>query len=125
MHQTTIVSTEARKCHASGEKLSIDMASDGLGANPVDVLLASLGACIGHYVGLFLEREGVVHGSFEIDVQCEPVAGEAHLGTIHLAIRVRGANLAAAQKEALRGFVTQCRIHATLSAALRIDIVVA
>jgi len=125
MHQTTIVSTGDRQYHASGEQLSIAMASDGQGANPVDVVLAGLGACIGHYVGLFLEREGVVHGTFEIGVQCSPAAGESHLGDIHLAIRVRGASLGAAQKEALRGFVTQCRIYATLSAASRIDIVVA
>lgn len=124
MYEAKITSNGNERYHAITRHAEFDMATNGTGASPTDVLLASLCACVGHYVGAFLAQQKVPAVDYEVSADAELTEERSRLAEIHVTLDVRNAALSeAAQSELLR-FITQCQIHNTLKSNSRISICV-
>lgn len=122
MYQASIASTGHRTYHAVTANLTFDMGAEGKGASPVQVLLASLCGCIGHYVEIFLSQSSRSFESFEVSATCDPPTEGHDLGRIDLVIRVRGTELSDVAQAELCAFVTRCRVYGSLGAGSRVRI---
>ncbi len=98
------------------------MDTEGQAANPVDTLLASLCACLGHYVRDYLRDQQLACAGFSIAAEAGVSDDNLRLGDIRVVIDVRGLTLAADRRSDLARFVTQCRIYSSLKANSKIQI---
>jgi len=116
MYRAKIVSKGDQIYHATTSASRFEMGSDGVHSNPVDTLLASLCACLGHYVGDFLHQEKLTFSEYSISAEAELTKDHSRLADIHVAIQIEGAVWEEATTAALLNFVKQCCIHNTLKA---------
>lgn len=124
MYEARVTSNGNERYHAITRHAEFEMATNGTGSSPTDVLLASLCACLGHYIGVFLAQQKVPTVDYEVSANAELTAERSRLAEINVTLDVRKAALSeAAQTELLR-FITQCQIHNTLMANSRIRICV-
>jgi uncharacterized OsmC-like protein len=95
----------------------------GAGMSPPDVLLASLGTCIGVYIRKYVERAKLELKDFTVSVDAaftkEP---PLRFQEISLKIDLRGFALDEQRKEALLRFIHNCPVHNTLKSNPRMDI---
>lgn len=101
------------------------MGSAGRGASPVDTLLASLCACIGHYARDYLKAADLPAASFTVKAGATGTPDGARLAAIDVAIEVEGAALDDAQRAELVRAAERCKIHNTLEAGCEIRLTVA
>ena len=114
MYQANISCRGDRKYHATTRDSHFDMGADG--SNPVDALLASLCACLGHYVGDFLREEKIKFPEYVVSADSELTADKSRLADIHVAIEVKDASLDETQRAGLVNYITKCYIYQTLKA---------
>jgi uncharacterized OsmC-like protein len=114
MYKASIENHGGSKHHATTRHATFLMDTEGQAANPVDAFLASLCACLGHFVRDFLDRENLTSNGFSIEAQADVTPDKKLLAEIHVAIDVQDANLNSDQKSALLGYVEQCKIHRIL-----------
>jgi len=108
------------KYHASTGASGFVMDTAGQGVSPVDALMASLCACLGHYVRDYLREQQVDYSSFAVAAEAEAVEKGARLGDIAVVIALEGARLDAPRRRDLLAAVERCIIFKTLSANSRI-----
>jgi uncharacterized OsmC-like protein len=108
------------KYHASTGAFGFVMDTDGQGVSPAGALLASLCACLGHYVRDFLGEQKLAYSSFAVMAKAEAAEDGPRLGEISVVIALRGAELDALRQSALLTYVERCMIFNTLSANSRI-----
>jgi len=114
MYQAKIASTGDRKYHATTSDSHLDI---GLGGpNPVDTCLASLCACLGHYVGDFLRKEKIGFTEYTVGAESELTEDKTRLADIHIAVEVKDASLDEPRKADLMNYITKCYIFQTLKA---------
>lgn len=118
MYQAKIVSKGDRKYHATTRDSHFDMGAEG--SNPVDALLASLCACLGHYVGDFLPKEKISFSEYVVSAASELTEDKSRLADIHVVIEVKDATLAETQKADMVYYISKCYIYQTLKANSRI-----
>jgi len=118
MYQAKIVSRGDRKYHATTRDSHFDM---GVGAsNPVDALLASLCACLGHYVGDFLREEKIGFSEYVVSADSQLTEDQSRLADIQVAVEVKAASLDATQKADMVKYISKCYIYQTLKANSKI-----
>jgi uncharacterized OsmC-like protein len=118
-------STENRgdsKHYATTRHGSFLMDTEGQGAHPVDTLLASLCACLGHYVRDYLRDHRLAGSGFSITADAGLADDKVRLGDIHVVIDVKGEGLAGDHRSDLLRFVTQCKVYNSLKANSKIQI---
>ena len=111
--------------HARGHVVVSDQpAANGggdTGMTPPELLLVSLGSCVGYYVAEFCRARGIPFEELRIKVSAETLHTPARLGNIVLDVTLP-AELEEARLEALRRAATRCTIHNTLAAPPDIDV---
>ncbi len=110
--------------HATTRHSTFVMATDGHGANPVDAMLASLCACIGHYARDYLREERISASKLTVKAEAQGTADGARLAEIAIRIDVDDAHLDEGRRGELVQRAERCKIHNTLKAgcALRITV---
>ncbi len=125
MYQAKIVSTGDDRYHATTSHGRFDMASDRTSSTPTEALLASLCACLGHYVADYLHQQQIQFSTYSVSAESDLAADRSRLGDIHVAVTVADIAMDEATKAAMLQYVTRCHIYGTLRAnsAVRIDVV--
>jgi len=104
----------AFQAKSGGQEFSIDAkAKDGI--SPPDVLLASLGSCLGVYIRKYAEGAKLALENFSITVEAEfskepPMCFKM----INVSLDLKGAALDERRKSALLEFIKNCPVHNTL-----------
>lgn len=95
----------------------------GNGLTPPDVLLASLGSCIGVYIRKYAEGAKLDLNNFKITVEAE-FAKEAPLSfkAINVFVDLKSATLDERRKKALLEFIKNCPVHNTLKGNPEVEI---
>jgi len=116
MFEATITSKGDDKYHATTRHSQFELASDGSASKPGDALLASLCACLGHYVGDFLKQEKIAFSEYSVRADSDLTQDQSRLADIRVAIEVPGARWNDAAKSAMLKFIRKCYIYGTLTA---------
>jgi uncharacterized OsmC-like protein len=114
MYAASIENRGDTRYHATTRHAAFVLDTAGQGANPVDALLASLCACVGHYVRDYLHDQGIAYGGFTVDAEATATADGKKLAGITLWIDLRDAELGDQKRAALLAFVERCKVHGTL-----------
>jgi uncharacterized OsmC-like protein len=101
------------------------MGTDGRGANPIDTLLASLCACVGHYARDYLQEANIPAAGFTVRGGATGTPDGARLAAIDVTIEVKGADLTDGQRAELLRAAEHCKIHNTLKAGCEVRVVLA
>jgi uncharacterized OsmC-like protein len=80
-------------------------------SNPIDALLASLCACMGHYVRDFLGDRRIPHSGFSLEAKAGITPDKARLARIDVHISVKDAMLDDRQVSELLRSIESCKIH--------------
>jgi len=109
---------------AKSHELVVD-AKGAEGITPPDVLLASLGSCVGVYIRKYAEGARLELGRFNISVEAD-LGTQAPLGfrQIKVTIDLAGATLDERRKKAIVDFIKHCPIHNTLKSSPAVDITI-
>ena len=83
------------------------------GMTPPELLMASLGACIGVYVVGFAERHHLPHQGLSIDLEWERAEDPARIAGVKVEVRLPG-EVSEEHRKALHRVAEQCLIHNTL-----------
>ena len=98
---------------SKGHEFSIDTKGETMG--PSDVMLASLGACIGVYMRRYTESAKLDLGEFNIKVESAFVKEpKVHFKNIRVHIDLKNSKLDERRKASLLSFIKNCPIHNTL-----------
>jgi uncharacterized OsmC-like protein len=89
---------------------------EGRGIGPVEALLASLCACVGHHVRNFLRQKVAEPVRFTIQASADSTADGSRLGDIDLRIELEPNRLDPHLNDALLAVAGKCKIHNTLKA---------
>ena len=116
MYNASIENRVDTKYYASAGNYAYVMDTEGHGIGPVDALMASLCACLGHYVRDFMRKEKAAYTSFNIKAEAGSSQNGRRLGDISVVIAMSGAELDERQERDLLAYVEACKIHATLKA---------
>ncbi len=85
-----------------------------VGMTPPELLLSSLGTCVGYYAAQFLEARNLAAEDLEVEVEGEITHNPGRIGRIRIRLRVPG-DLEEKQFQALVRTVNHCTIHNTLT----------
>jgi len=99
----------------------VEEGGDNLGFTPPELLIASLGSCIGVYIESFAERHGVDITGLTINLEWEKVAKPARIGKIRCWIKIPTV-IDEQMAAALLRVAEQCLIHNTLTQAPEIKV---
>jgi len=106
---------------SKGHEFNVD--TKGAAMSPPDVLLASLGTCIGVYMRKYAESARLDLGEFNIKVESafekEP---KVHFSNIRVRIDLKNSNLDERKKASLLSFIKNCPIHNTLKSNPDVDV---
>ena len=87
----------------------------GNGATPPDVLLASLGSCMGVYIQKYAKGTSLKIEGFDIEVTAEfQNVKPIRFSVINVNISLKDSSITEKEKESLLRFVHNCPIHNTL-----------
>jgi uncharacterized OsmC-like protein len=92
-----------------------------VGMTPPELLLASLGTCIGYYAAEFLAARDLPSDGLEIQVEGEVVRNPARIGRIEVRLTVP-ADLDKKHQETLMRTLSHCPIHNTLTHPAEVQI---
>ena len=83
------------------------------GMTPPELLIASLGACIGVYVVGFAERHNLPHQGLTIELDWERTEDQTCIARVKAEVRLSG-EVSEEHRKALHRVAEQCLIHNTL-----------
>ncbi len=92
------------------------MASDGSASSSIDVLLASMCACMAHYLGDYLHDRSIGFSGYAISAESKLTEDRTRLAEIRVKIEVQASTITESQKKDAAVFLKQCQIHNTLKA---------
>jgi uncharacterized OsmC-like protein len=98
-----------------------DKGGSDSGMTPPELLLASLGACVGYYALQFLKTRNLAQTGVEVSVTAEKLSQPARLGNFHVQV-VSPVPLTAEQTEGMMQAVHHCAIHNTLLSSPEIKV---
>ena len=90
------------------------------GATPPELLLASLGACAGHYALEYLRARSLPLTGLEIDVVAEKGTNPARLASFRVEVKLP--ELEERHKQGLERAVKACLIHNTLKTTPEVEV---
>jgi uncharacterized OsmC-like protein len=114
MFKASIENREDSKYYVTTRHSSFMLDTEGNGANPIDMLLASLCGCLGHYVRDYLIEHLVSHSGFTINSETKVTADKARLDKIDVRIDLKGVVLTDRQTEELLRYLENCKINKIL-----------
>lgn len=101
-----------------GHKVIVDQPREEGGSDtamtPLELLNASLAACVGYYVALFLQRRSVSLKGLEVSSTWETTESPHRVARIFVSIKLP-AELSEPQRRALLKTARACTVHNTLS----------
>lgn len=117
MYHVQITTTGGYKFNAKSKDAEFSIGLDGKTVTPPDVLLASLGSCMGVYLQKYVDGMKLKIPGFAIDLSAE-FSKEAPVcfRKINLQVDLQGAVLDERHKKGLRQFLDNCPVHETLKA---------
>ncbi len=115
-------SAEARHHRLLLDQPTEDGATDQ-GMTPAELLLASLGGCVGQYVAQYLSLRGLSSDGLTVQVAAQPAAKQLHLGDFQVEVIVPG--LSERQLRALEGSLPAGIVHNALRLENQVRITVA
>jgi uncharacterized OsmC-like protein len=123
MYKAEIIHNKELRFLAKTGDFDFVIDAKGAGANPLNVLLASLGSCIGVYIRKYAEGSKLVLEDFIVTVEAEfskepPIAFK----TINVKVDLKGAEIDERRKQALLEFIKNCPVHNTLKANPSIEV---
>ena len=113
------------KHYATTKNHHFMMDTAGQASNPVDALLASLCACLGHNVRDYLREKKHTYNAFTISASAEPTEDQKRLSDINVSIDLKDTQLDEHQRDELLKYVERCKVYNTLKANSRILITLA
>lgn len=117
----THIAGYAFKVKSKDYEFSVDI--QGKGISPPDVLLASLGSCLGVYIRKYSEGAKLDLKDFSINVEAEFCKETPmHFKEINVSVDLKGIQLDEPRKIALLEFIKNCPIHNTLKSNPTIEI---
>lgn len=122
MNRATIENKGDSRFFAATKDYSFVLDTEGRGANPLDALLASLCACVGHMTREYLKKNGIEHTGFRVEAESQMTDDLARIADIRLDLDLSGTELDAAGKSALLSSVNACKIRQTLKNACDVQI---
>ncbi|MFF3905913.1 OsmC family protein [Streptomyces sp. NPDC001848] len=112
------ITADAYEVRLRGHILAVDQPVPDGGTDtaptPVELLVASLTACVAHCAGRFLDRHDLSREGLRIETEFRTASGRAPRVT-SLRLRVRAPALPAARRDALRSVVSRCTVRNTLT----------
>lgn len=113
------IAADAYEVRLRGHILAVDQPVPDGGTDtaptPVELLVASLTACVAHCAGRFLERHDLSREGLRIETEFRTASGRApRVSSVRL--RVRAPALPAGRRDALRAAVSRCTVRNTLAA---------
>ncbi len=84
------------------------------GLTPPDLLLASLGSCVGVYLRKYSESSGLELDNFKVTAEAEFSPSPYGFKEIHVTVNLKELVLDERRKKALLEFVKNCPVHNTL-----------
>jgi uncharacterized OsmC-like protein len=124
MYSSIVENTGDTSYRATIGDYGFTMDTAGRGINPVDGLVATLCACLGHYVRDFMHDRRLAYSRFTVEAKADATADGLRLGDVTVVVAISGANLDEQQKADLLGYLDRCKIHNTLRANSQITKVV-
>ena len=116
MYKVEIESKGDYRFSVTSKEVSFDVDAKGKdGVTPPDVLLASLGSCVGVYIRKYADGAKIGLDAFEVSVEGD-LGSEApyRFRQIKVSVDLKGSSLDDRRKRALLEFVKNCPIHNTL-----------
>lgn len=110
------------KVESGKHSFIVDMNKEA-GLTPPDVLLASLGTCVGVYIRKYAQGSKLELGEFQVSIEAEfsketPVCFKE----IKVIVNLNGTVLDERRINALKEFVKNCPVHNTLKSEPQVDI---
>ncbi len=116
MYRAMVENKGDSKYYATATDHHFVMDTEGQGAGPVDVLLASLCACLGHYVREYAREHEIAYDAFTVTAESNLAQDGTRLSDIGVSIDLRDARLAEQQQAELLKYIERCKIRNTLKA---------
>jgi putative redox protein len=114
------------EAHARGNVLVSDQPPENGGTDsgmtPPELLLSSLGTCVGFYAAQYLAARSIPAEGLEVKVTAEKAAQPARIGSFRVEVSVPG--LDQRHEEGVHRAVKACLIHNTLLHAPSVEMVV-
>ena len=93
---------------------------DGAGPTPPELLLASLGACAGHYAAEYLRARSLPLRGLQINVHAEKAGRPVRLASFRVEVSLPG--LEERHRLGLLRSVQSCLIHNTLESQTKVEV---
>lgn len=121
MFHALITNSGDSRYHATTRDSSFVLDTKGNGANPIDALLASLAACVGHHIIYWMRDRAIVNPGFTISATGELADDHLRFSVIALIADLRAVDRAETEYGEILAYVQRCPIFGTLSSACRIE----
>lgn len=123
MYKVEIQHTTDMRFEAKGKEGNTIIDGRGGAIRPLEVLLSSLGSCVGVYIRMFAEKMKLPLDHFSVYVWSE-LTKEApyRFKDIHISITIKEGQLPEAKKDALLHFIKNCPAHETLRISPNIEL---
>lgn len=123
MYKVEARHTNDMRFEVKGKEGNVIVDGRGGAISPLEILLSSLGTCIGVYIRSFAEKMKMSIEHFIVQVWSD-LTKEApyRFKDIHVSIAIKEGQLEEGKKEALLHFVKNCPVHETLRISLKIEV---
>ena len=122
MYTATVVNRGNHRYAATATGFAFTMGQDA--ANPIDILLASLCACVAHHVRDGLVERTIAFSTLTVEAIGELTPDRTALERIAIGMKLAGASLSEAQADELIACAGQCPIYNTLAKGTVIDVAI-
>ncbi len=104
---------KARKIEIVSDQPSDEGGKD-LGLSPIELLIASLGSCIGYYVARYCERHDISRSGLRVDLDWTDAENPHRIGAIRATIMIPS-HVPEPKRAALIRVAEGCTVHHTLT----------
>jgi uncharacterized OsmC-like protein len=122
MYQALVENLGDTKYHAKTRHGSFIMDTSAEASNPVDALLASLCACVGHYVHDYQRDRGFPPAAFTVRAEASATPDGSRLAAIAVSIDLRDIVLRPSQVAELMAVIEKCKVLGTLRRGCPIEV---
>lgn len=115
MYKVEIIHQRDYSFKAKSKDYEFDIALKDKGISPPDVLLASIGSCLGVYLQKYLEGAKIKADGFKISTEAEFCQEQPmRFKEVKVLIDLSGIELDGRRKESILAFIKNCPVHNTL-----------
>jgi len=115
MYSVEVTSRGETQFQAKSKDSEFIIDTGGQGMQPLDTLLASLGACIGVYLRYYGAKNSVKLNDFTVKVEADLGKDKPlHFKAITATVQVRNTDLDAKTRDSIVQFIKSCPVHNTL-----------